>query len=483
MLRPLLLAALLLASTLAAAVPGEAPPASELLVEGHTVFLVLDGEGASVVGPLPEAPLAGASSSAADAPSRFPGVLWFNDQYLVEADNGARPLMSAEERRGAEYGAAVAVLARTPEGERCGGAILAVNHGDPDPRQRLLSVDGRDPLAGDDAERAAVGVDTRGDVTSDGLATNQAGGLHGALVDPDASWDYHESYRVTDPNGYTWIVDKYRATTRVGLRDGTMQSYGFPVWVANLHGLPAFTADAAAQDELGDCVPERSLVEPGPFPGILCRTGFEGIDPFARSGEGDVGLDADGRVPGARQDDPCFGYAQPSRAGFCYGGQPAHAAPAGCTGVSADAKPLRRYHALLYFRWHDLRFADAPRDHADPATTGDTNGCQRGTEWPCPENGRHAGDAEGNSHPAYPRTPPHDVGPACPVAGSNPTNHGGSTWGARGCDYAHATARVDVYYSANGRPPEPAARWFAIEDSQGSSAAFHDFSSAYPGTE
>lgn len=119
------------------------PPVTEQLVEGHTVFTVVESVRRSST--------SGETFAAAVAVlvrdvelkatgSRFPGVLWFNDQYLTT------PSSSSTRSAAIRY--------------PCTGAILGVDAGAPDPRGTNFSA-----------------------------AT------------------YVESYRITDPNERAWDVD------------------------------------------------------------------------------------------------------------------------------------------------------------------------------------------------------------------------------------------------------------------------------------
>ncbi|HWH09142.1 MAG TPA: hypothetical protein VNX21_08070 [Candidatus Thermoplasmatota archaeon] len=140
------LAVLMVVPALGAAAPIVQPPEAETLVEGHTVFTVIEQinrnanaveeYGAAVAVLVREATQNSASY-------RFPGVLWFNDQYLVNPYSTANPDI--------DY--------RYP----CTGAVLATNSG------------AGDPLAAF------------------------------AALTPT----YVESYTITDPNDRTWTVDRW----------------------------------------------------------------------------------------------------------------------------------------------------------------------------------------------------------------------------------------------------------------------------------
>ncbi|MFP5380170.1 MAG: hypothetical protein ACLGHP_10575, partial [Vicinamibacteria bacterium] len=148
-------------STLGAAV-SYSDPVAEGLVEGHTVYAILEvtasattahQEFAAAVAVLIQ------ETQVVRSASRFAGVLWFNDQYLASPSASAR----ADATR------------RIP----CTGAVLAVNAGDPDPRGFGLEA-----------------YDTP---------------------------NYVESYFITDPNDHTWNVDKWNISGTlvwtVALRD------------------------------------------------------------------------------------------------------------------------------------------------------------------------------------------------------------------------------------------------------------------------
>lgn len=586
---------------LGAAAPIVVPPVPEQLVEGHTVFTVIEiisGEQTRTN----ETRFAAAvavlvreyNNNARVNAQRFPGVLWFNDQYLVNPEQGDGP------GGGASF--------RYP----CGGAVMAVNAGDPDPRMVIARVgtpgveadlpDGVDDQTGDvdvdpasgatfgydsatygpdqnkpypgtyyygypgnETDYAWIGVDGQnvnatnpsadpGRVYSDTVVGGTAGALDGNLFNLSAPWDYRESYLITDPNDHSWIIDKYEFYTRDStsqqqnvdnlgtklLEDPAPNSehspvenggllvteYRYPVWVVNMLGSPVFVPDNLPLGDANNCSPYKDLVEQ-----------IEEIADATASSVGCVDEDQDdatactqvyptGTLPNketfacntgatysgapAWTDDPCMGYQEPSRNGFCYGGQAAFDVD-GDTDVDADdcanreQFPLRQYNALLYFKLEDLYVAGASRDHSDPVASGDTNGCSQeqytwgpnppfaGSDWPCPGGDD---DAEGNSHPFHPGTPTHTEAEDCreEFYGPNPTNHGGSTYIPAGmrasdsgwyevtapCDYEHATRNIDVYYNGGGRPFVPIVRNFVITDIEGSSAPFQDYHQAYP---
>lgn len=569
---------------LGAATPIVVPPVPEQLVEGHTVFTVIEIVAADREDTL-EVRFAAAVAvlvreyqvDQARAAQRFPGVLWFNDQYLTNPYNQI-------DANGAES-------FRYP----CGGSVMAVNSGDPDPRVVIANLtvrsttvegdlpDGVDDQTGDlsttaPGTTANFGDDTEAygaqwDKPTPGVYTyNNDYAWIGADVGPSTvnasnpsaagpfnlwsdtvvgttasslgasgfPWDYRESYLITDPNDHSWVIDLYDFYTRYGVAGdlsaplGATRSnstvYTFPVWVVNMLGSPVFIPDLN-----NNCLPFSDLINSvtSPVNDATCGVAL----PVGGGGEGaDDGTDIPDVNAPPYVDDPCMGYQEPSRNGFCYGGQNATltggACPHGTPGndaygskAGAPNAPLRRYNALLYFHLDDLRVAGAARDHCgfdatidpdgdatngvqggcNPANTADTNGCseeqytwgpnppQAAYDWPCPQAND---DMEGNSHPFHPISPPHEEAEPCPpqFTGSNPSNHGGSTYVTpttptsdgwyqvyAPCDYLHATRNIDIYFSGAGRPFPPPVRDFDVLDLEGSSAPFQDYHASYPG--
>lgn len=580
---------------LGAATPIVVPPVPEQLVEGHTVFTVIE---IVAVTQTNETRFAAAVAvlvreyQAEERAQRFPGVLWFNDQYLVN------PYQDANEDQSFRY--------------PCGGAVIAVNRGDPDPRMAIARVNTGNPavIAGGTAVVPAGFVDSEvtdatvvyGDDSytydetwtkpypgtyyygQDGNAANDpdapsdyawiganpdqgtvnaddqtvsgnivysdtvlgatAGGIDGALFNLTPPWDYRESYLITDPNDHSWVIDKYEFYTRdtnahsqneynLGVKgedvpmNGDFQpsehspiasgglletQYAYPVWVVNMLGSPVFVPDNGIGG-VENCAPFKDLLEDVTAPLQDATCGYAGA----------------GAIP-PWTDDPCMGYQEPSRNGYCYGGQ---SAADGCfqgpTGNCDDNRhmegagpgaagcgyagsppyvntPLRQYNALLYFKLDDLRVFGGVRDHSDPTGGTDTNGCseeqypwgpnppQAAYDWQCPGGDD---DAEGNSHPFHPSTPAHALAEECApqFAGPNPANHGGSSYitpdmranddgwyeFAAPCDYLHATRNIDIYFNGGGRPFPPPLRNFVVTDVEGSSAPYQDYHLSYEG--
>lgn len=545
---------------LGAATPIVVPPVPEQLVEGHTVFTVIEIVAATQTN---EVRFAAAVAvlvreyQARNVAQRFPGVLWFNDQYLTNPYQ--------DENDFARF--------RYP----CGGAVMAVNAGDPDPRMVIARIgdhaappwgygaDG-DVTVGDAEQTytnppwqkpypgtysygndyAWVGVDpASGDVWSDSVVGTADGqgivptvaGIAG-FGGPSGPYDYRESYLITDPNDHSWIIDVYDFYTRYGViagapvtgdevfgpsaNDGsanrhpgapatgtiggsgqtaeygtTGPTYTWPVWVVNVLGSPVFIPDygttvlAAGDGYIGEsCVPFKDLIEEvlAPIDGALCGVNVPNLVSNGEGADNEITVNPYNGVP-PWTDDPCMGYQEPSRNGFCYGGQTdvGTGCPHGTPGndrkhskYGVPNEPYRQYNALLYFHLEDLRVWDGTtKDHCNydpalevspgvfggcnPALSRDTNGCseeqypwgpnppQAANDWPCPDDSTDgtvecesqqglSDDCEGNSHPFHPLAPPHEEAEPCLPQYStadpngtdarrrNPANHGGSTY-------------------------------------------------------
>src|SRR5438552_4482728 len=146
------LAVLMVVPAFGAATPIVAPPVPEQLVEGHTVFTVIEQVQSTTINHVEYAAAVAVlvrEATAVAQSDRFPGVLWFNDQYLVD------PIKSYNAQTDIRY--------------PCTGAVLAVNSGSADPR----------------------------------LAPWPAGGMQAGYI---------ESYLITDPNDRVWDVDKWTFT-------------------------------------------------------------------------------------------------------------------------------------------------------------------------------------------------------------------------------------------------------------------------------
>jgi hypothetical protein len=175
-------------------------PQPEQLVEGHTVFSVLETVCANCTNTNTTTHFATAiavlvrdvQTKGNVIDKRFPGVLWFNDQYLVDPSNPST-------------GGSPPAVTYTYPG--C-GVVIVVNQGDPDPTQ-----------------------------------------------DPNAFTNYVESYHITDPNDHPWDVDKWMSPTSgapiwtVGLMNTAKRnvSYGNPTCGT---AAPASDATCAGPDNL-----------------------------------------------------------------------------------------------------------------------------------------------------------------------------------------------------------------------------------------
>lgn len=494
-----------------------ANPVPEQLVEGHTVFTVIQVQFNTTTA---QARFAAAVAVLVrenvnqNANVRFPGVLWFNDQYLVNPNGPQDNVYSY----------------RYP----CGGAVIAVNHNDPDPRLIAVNAAGttvnpvRQPPTSAQPYDLATGVaystnqSLAGVDPSSGTPYVYSDTVFGTL----AGADYKESYLITDPNDHAWIIDRYNGYTRTGTGGLQQSIYNFPVWVVNMMGTPAFVPDdgvlscfpyldeavTAAYD--GACAATTAANSTGAPVPPTCLTGPLPSD-VQRGAACQVNtmVDAPVATDMPAKDKPCAGWnegpggaAGANTAPYCYQGSPVGSAspqyPTGRGANCADEKqyPKRLYNALLYMKLEDLNVAGAVITH--DGTNTDTNGCQIGTEWACPADD----DAkEGNSHPFNPiansATAPSNAPQtymACPNPyGSNTVNHGGSEQAAPGtqynpttkgpydyktdspgvyydpgCSHQHATRQIDLYFDAAARPMPPVIRNFDVQDTQGSSAPF-----------
>lgn len=139
-----------------AAAPIVVPATPERLVEGHTVFTVIEIANQKVLNKTEYGAAVAIlvrEVTKRDTTSRFPGVLWFNDQYLVDPESS--------DSLGNDR------IIRYP----CSGAVLAVDQGAPDPRPSFSD------------------------------------------VNPPV---YVESYHITDPNDHAWDVDRWNYSLPAG---------------------------------------------------------------------------------------------------------------------------------------------------------------------------------------------------------------------------------------------------------------------------
>ncbi len=383
-------------------------PKNEQVVEGHTVFALLEKQRQG-------------TAVAVLVRENQPKVLWFNDQYLV----GEEP--------------------RYP----CGGHVMAVNEGDPDPR----------------------------DFSDNGAAPNSYPSVQGTSVVMNV--EYIESYRVVDPNDFAWDIDYYLVNYLVEIPgsngDPLQLDRSFPIWAVSI-------LNAGINDD-----------------------GTSSCQPIV--------------------DDPAAGYLDPGLNGMCYSGgqyyddgaQRCGPVTASCTGI-ADGYPdpatppgtsppvlttpngltpvcdwPRLYNAVLFMFWEDLYVndgfkeygcSDADGDGVTDCSVGsadfgadneDKNGCEEGPtdadeiQYDCVDDPLTADDDnEGNSH-AYNPTLCDTNGDGVIGAGDTPC------WGEL---HTHETARIDIYFDSEKRPPVSPVRNYVLFDTVGSAAPFHDHQGA-----
>ncbi|HLE96515.1 MAG TPA: hypothetical protein VI997_04020, partial [Candidatus Thermoplasmatota archaeon] len=229
----------------------------------------------------------------------LPGVLWFNDQFLVgddldivEADVDANVDVCRKHR---DVTLAAANAWRYP----CGGWVVATQAGNPDPR-----------------------------------------------TVPTALWVYQESYLVTDPNDRAWHVDKYQALNplfQVG-PPSTFVQESFPLPDGSTANVTVYAAPPVGY----------SFVPPFYSLWVVPILDNAVVDPGAASG--------------------------------------ANCTPIVDVATAGPAYPLKaKYNAVLFFFFEDLTPSGA-KDHgtggAHDAT--DVSFCDVGTEWTCPAAGGRA---------------------------------------------------------------------------------------------
>ncbi len=437
------------------------PGVTEEVVEGHTVFAVIEKARFTNV-TIEAAAVAVLVREREVARENFKGVLWFNDQFLVS------PYVSNINS------------ARYP----CGGAVIAVNTGDPDPRTMLVSYDQTDQLQeffNDPAdpydttsqEDSAYEnpdpllYEQSGDYTFAGLYHNREydsavaiddsgapGATPGSFQPKANSWldydetynrvtsstvtgvlNYVESYLITDPNDHTWVVDKYNGISTVSVDlsvpgSAAITTSTFPLWVVNILGKPVFTPD----DGMRSCSPftddpwQQSRINQAFITADNAVCSVTAATPVPDSCPSDppgLGVDTDGDgvpIDGLDAKPPAIGYYEPTDpatnggATYCYDGNSlqgsnvGRAPGTGCLHGGPGANPLRLYNAVLYFYLGPL---DVYITHAEAHAADDTNGCEETatynglygpipkapTEWLCPLGDEHK---EGNSHPFNP---------------------------------------------------------------------------------
>ena len=422
-----LLAVLIIVPGLGATAAIVVPPEPEQLVEGHTVFTVI--QTMDVADETQERFAAAVAVLVREhivdqKMFRFPGVLWFNDQYLVcpgyTTDN--KPYAS---------GTCPANDARIDPVPRypC-GAVIAVNAGGAVPT---------DPVSG--------------------------------MPHVPADATYVESYKVTDPEDKVWNVDKWlwngapMWSVAVGAGSGSEALYGTPD-----DGTTTCGSVTGGEGATGCLLPfvdntprDYPIFEKDP---VYNDSKWTTIDGNRHEGRGDVlGL---GCVPTTTDSYMATGDQSPTRYGF----------PCGTPQQSCPNRLI--YNAVLFFFLDDLTAAGANKDHTDGSVdyNSDVSGCDDRAvyleKWPCP-----AGDdnREGNSHPYNPINPRDETTqwPFNLAEGRN--NHGGSCdVGQVGetyeSDYCHATRNIDIYFGYKAAVL-PVQRNWVVYDTEGASAPFH----------
>ncbi len=409
--------ALVITPTFAAATQWTAdnsPGQNEQVVEGHTVYAVFEkSERAWAVAGLVR-----------EFEQR---VLWFNDQYLVGD------------------------VARYP----CGGYAYAVPRGDRSP--------------------------------------------YGSGV----SYSYGHSYRVTDPNDQVWEIDYYTYTYPPQGLSAQVNAIITPppvfgLWVVPILNLGVSDNGKDSCQPIVD-VPPAGYLDPG-----LNGKCYSGGQYF------DDGTQRCGPVTPA-----CPGILDP---------YPDPATPPGTTppvyttpnGLTPVCDWPRMYNFLLVGLWDLLGTEDGIKQYGCSDVDGDgvkncedeelapgvdnpdfgddnedKNGCEEGpyrdaheVQYDCiDEDGNPSGDGhstadpaddnEGNSHAYNPTLCDNNGDGVIDGADTDGDGFADDTpcWGAL---HEHETARVDLYYNGNRRPPLPLARVFLIDDTIGSTAPFHN---------
>ncbi len=419
-----LLIAAIVTPAMASATTFSTGPKNEQVVEGHTVFALIEKvkEGWAVAGLVREV---------------TPKVLWFNDQYLVGGED------------------------RYP----CGGYVLAVPEGDASPFNEGIDI----------------------------FALNAAG----------PSFDYLESYIITDPNDFVWEIDLYRYQYDIETSP-TLNLFGSVdslVWVVPILNTNIVDDGSSSCQPIVDA-PVAGYLDPGL--NAKCYSGGQYFDDGnQRCGPNTASCTGISQAYPDTQDFDGDGVSSPP------GGPPVNTVP---NGLTPTCDWPRLYNFLLFGYWSDLNgsggskdvrdgdnkqygCSDANKDGIVDCTPGspdfgadneDKNGCEEGPyapdtiQYDCmDEDGNGSGDPhtaadpaddnEGNSH-AYNPT-------LCDTDGDGTVGSAGDTpcWGEL---HTHETARLDLYFSSTFRPQEPAVKNYKIMDNVGSAAPFHDHNGA-----
>ena len=363
-----------------------------------------------------------------------PGVLWFNDQFLVGDD---LDVLEADVDANVDICTKKASIALSPANTwryPCGGWVWATQAGNPDPRLTPFL------------------------------------------------WNYEESYYITDPNDHTWIVDKY-APLPVGFTWGplpadplNLQDDDAPYSIDHMREPhdPTNNRDEGVLPTSatpGSRVPWDPLTGPDDDP---YRGYYDGDDPYDGDFRFVFGSYTTGAAiqyylgfynlwvvpvlygttgttdPGATSGSSCAAYDDTAPRDPQY-----HAAAS-----PPFAAPQVKYNAVLFFFYEDLvpkglkqhgkqdllyNATGGQAGNAPAADDADVSYCEVGTEWDCAP---HDDDQEGNSHPYNDESP--NSGPG----------------------HMHPTAQVDLYYH-NAPPPPVPKRIYAIHDPVGSAQPNH----------
>jgi len=308
-----------------------------------------------------------------------PGVLWFNDQFLVgddldivETDVDANVDVCS---RSSLFGFAPSENWRFP----CGGWIVATQGGNPDPRTFL-----------------------------------------------GAPWQYVETYHIVDPNDHVWDIHKWQFFSPIAI--GVIPSFSDAESVPMPDG-GTLDTQVSVQSSYGYHLSLYNMWSvPVQGTGACMQVGAKDVGPT--SGQSSTPFtDTASRAPPY----DTF-YTDPDGSG------PKHLEQV-------------KYNAVLFFFFEDL-VPNGVKDHGNGGgDDGDLSFCAAGSnEWDCGV-GRTDAD-EGNSHPY------NDAEPSAPGEPASGPRH------------LHPTADVDLYFS-NDPPPKPAIVHYAVYDTVGSSAPRH----------
>ncbi len=415
-----LVVAAIAAPAMASATTFSSGPKNEQVVEGHTVFALIEkvNQGWAIAGLVREI---------------TPKVLWFNDQYLVGDED------------------------RYP----CGGFVFAVPEGSQSPMSRGIN-------------------------TFEPLTTEE--------------YEYLESYRITDPNDFTWEIDLYSFSydhqTDPNSPLDLFNSANNLVWVVSVLNTNIPDDGTSSCQPIVDA-PTAGYLDPGL--NAMCYSGGQYYD--------------DGAQRCGPNTPDCAGIRQayPDTQDFDGDGV---SGPAGGPVVQTTPNALgpvcdwpRLYNFLLFGYWNDLSgrssrgtdvrdgdnkeygCSDANGDGVTDCTVGspdfgadneDKNGCEEGPyapdtiQYDCVDDADSVDDDdnEGNSHAYNPTMCDNNGDGVIDLADTDFDGFPDDTpcWGEL---HTHETARVDLYFSSTFRPDPPISPNYVINDLVGSAAPFH----------